>query len=269
VGRGEVLPHGYNLAREAARALASWVHECDKSVGEVREGIAVKTIGVLGGAGPQATMDFEARLHLVCQRRIPQRHNTGYPPLVVYYHRHAPMVMAADGVPEVPFRADPRLLDTARRLGPLADFIAIPSNGTHLFRTEIEHAAGREVLSIIDVTVAEVRRRGWRRVGVLAYGEPVVYTRPLGEIGIACEIVDAAARRRLDESIMGLIEGRTDAALYAPAHELVAELRSRRVDGIIPGCTEIPLLLGESARDADLVNPAQLLAEAAIERALG
>ena len=229
----------------------------------------MKTIGVLGGLGPQATMDFEARLHLVSQARIPRRHNTGYPPLVVYYHRHPPVVMTAEGVPEVPFRADPRLLDAARRVGPLADFLVIPSNATHNFRTDIEKAAGREVLSIIDVTVAEVRRRGWRRVGVLGYGDPVVYTRPLGELGIACETVDADARRRLDGSIMGLIEGRTDAAVSAPAHELVKELRSRGVDGIIPGCTEIPLLLGAAASDADLVNPAQLLAEAAIERALG
>jgi aspartate racemase len=229
----------------------------------------MKTIGVVGGVGPQATIDFEARLHLVSQKRIPQKHNTGYPPLVVYYHRHPPMVMTAEGVPEVPFRADPRLLEAARRIGPLADFLVIPSNGTHLFRADIEKASGREVLSIIDMTVAEVRRRGWRRVGVLAYGEPLVYTRPLVELGIECEIVDAAARRRLDESIMGLIEGRTDTAVYAPAHELVAELRSRGVDGIIPGCTEIPLLLGASATDPDLVNPAQLLAEAAIERAIG
>jgi aspartate racemase len=228
----------------------------------------VKTIGVLGGVGPQATMDFEARLHLVSQQRMPQRHNTGYPPLVVYYLRHPPVVMTADGVPEVPFRADPRLLDAARRLGPLSDFLVIPSNSAHNFQTDIERASGREVLSIIDVTIAEVRRRGWRKVGVLGYGDPVVYTRPLGAMGITCETVDAAARARLDASIMGLIEGRTDAALYVPAHEALATLRARGVDGIIPGCTEIPLLLGGSANDADLVNPAQLLAEAAVGRAL-
>ena len=228
----------------------------------------MKTIGVLGGVGPQATMDLEARLHLVSQEQIPQRHNTGYPPVVVYYHRHPPVVMNADGVPEVPFRADPRLLDAAKKLGPLADFVVIPSNATHLFRAEIERASGREVLSIIDVTVAEVRRRGWRKVGVLGYGDPVVYTRPLAELGIACETVEPAARARLDASIMGLIEGRTGAAISAPAHEAVATLRAHGVDGIIPGCTEIPLLLGDSANDADLVNPAQLLAEAAIRRAL-
>jgi aspartate racemase len=229
----------------------------------------VKTIGVLGGVGPQATMDFEARLHLVSQKRLPQRHNTGYPPLVVYYHRHPPVVMTAAGVPEVPFRADPRLLDAARRLGPLADFLVIPSNATHNFRADIERAAGREVLSIIDVTIAEIRRRGWRKVGVLGYGDPVVYTRPLRELGVVCETIDTAARALLDDSIMGLIEGRTDAAVFAPAYDAVAMLRARGVDGIIPGCTEIPLLLGDSANDTDLVNPAQLLAEAAVEQAMG
>ena len=40
----------------------------------------MKTIGVLGGIGPQATMDFEQRVHAVSQALIPQYANTGYPP---------------------------------------------------------------------------------------------------------------------------------------------------------------------------------------------
>lgn len=44
----------------------------------------MKTIGVLGGLGPQATMDFEARMHTVAQQLIAQYGNSGYPPIVVY-----------------------------------------------------------------------------------------------------------------------------------------------------------------------------------------
>ena len=44
----------------------------------------MKTIGVLGGLGPQATMDFEARVHRESQRRIPPRMNGGYPPMIVH-----------------------------------------------------------------------------------------------------------------------------------------------------------------------------------------
>ena len=37
---------------------------------------------------------------------------------------------------------------------------------------------------------------------------------------------------------------------------------------MILGCTEIPLLLREAADAADLINPAQLLAEAAVRAAV-
>jgi aspartate racemase len=40
------------------------------------------------------------------------------------------------------------------------------------------------------------------------------------------------------------------------------------VEGIILGCTEIPLLLGEAADGPDLINPLQLLAEAAVRFAM-
>ena len=39
----------------------------------------MKTIGVLGGLGPQATMDFEERIHTVSQQLIAQHGNSGYP----------------------------------------------------------------------------------------------------------------------------------------------------------------------------------------------
>jgi aspartate/glutamate racemase len=41
------------------------------------------------------------------------------------------------------------------------------------------------------------------------------------------------------------------------------------VDGVVLGCTEIPLLLGDKAEAKDLVNPVALLAEAAVRLAMG
>ena len=122
---------------------------------------------------------------------------------------------------------------------------------------------------MIQVTLDEVRRRGWRRVGVLGFGDPRVpfYTEPLGHAGVACEIVEADLQASLGESIRRVMEGRADAESTAAARRAIAALRARKVDGIIPGCTEIPLLLREDADDPDLVNPAQLLAEAAVRHA--
>jgi aspartate racemase len=50
--------------------------------------------------------------------------------------------------------------------------------------------------------------------------------------------------------------------------EAVVTLRDRGVDGLVLGCTEIPLLLRESADEADFINPVQVLAEATAKAAV-
>jgi aspartate racemase len=231
-------------------------------------GRAMKTIGVLGGIGPQATMDLEVRIHRAAQRLIPPHFNSSYPPMIVYYCRHAPVLVTDTGMPQLPLRPDPRLLEAAKRLGGLADFLVIASNGAHRFQAEIEQAAGRKVVSMIEATLEEVQRRQWKRVGVLGLGDPVIYTEPLGRLGITCETVEAASRAALDGAVFRLMEGRDDAESAAAARAAVADLRARRVDGVVLGCTEIPLLLREAVEAADLINPAERLAEAAVRAAM-
>jgi aspartate racemase len=188
--------------------------------------------------------------------------------MVVHYCRHAPFVVDARGVPVPPLRPEPRLLAAARQLGRVCDFLVVPSNGAHLLRDAIEAAAGKPLLSLVDATLAEVARRGWRHAGVLGLGEPVVYTAPLAARGVECATLTEPARGRLDDAIFRTMEGRELAAGAAAARAAVAELRSLRVDGVILGCTELPVLLGSEADAADLVNTTEVLADAALAVAL-
>ncbi len=229
----------------------------------------MKTIGVLGGLGPQATMDFEQRVHHVAQRLIPPQGNSGYPPMVVYYYRHPPVLVDATGHPQLPIQPDPRLLTAARALGQLADFLVIPSNGVHLLQSALEQASGRPILSMIEVTVAEVTRRGWQRVGLLTFSTPQVYAQALDQHGLPWARIDAELQARLDAAIGAVTEGRADAQATEQARRAVRALRAQGVDGIILGCTEIPLLLHADLDDPDLLNPSALLAEATVRHAIG
>jgi aspartate racemase len=226
-----------------------------------------KTVGVIGGIGPQATMDFEERFHRAAQRRLPQRANGGYPPMVVLYHRRPPIVLDADGAPVMPVRLDVDLEASLEKLGPMVDFLVVTSNGAHLVQTHIEKAAGRPVLSMIDVTLEEVHRRRWKNVGVIGMGEPTVYTERLKGMGIAFETLPPARRNALDAVMLGVMAGQLDRGGRQQAEEAIAFLRQRRVDGVILGCSELPVVLGAKAEAPDLVNPVALLAEAAVERA--
>jgi aspartate/glutamate racemase len=85
------------------------------------------------------------------------------------------VLLDADGQTRRPIQPDPRLLKAAHTLGQVADFLVVISNGVHGMQPALEQAADRPILSMIEVTLAEVARRGWQRVGVLTYITPFVY----------------------------------------------------------------------------------------------
>jgi len=229
----------------------------------------MKRMGVLGGISAQATIDFEARVHRCAQRLIAQDWNRGYPPMVVWYHRELPVRRGADGHPLEPRQIDPPLVEAAGRVGPLVDFLVIPCNSAHVGLAELREVARCPVLSMIDVVLDDVVRRGCRRVGVLgARGAPPPYVDGLRGRSIACEQIDAALQQRLDSGIQALMEGREGKDERAAARDAVGVLRARQVDAVVLGCTEIPLLLGDESEVSDLINPAALLADAAVRFAI-
>jgi len=146
----------------------------------------------------------------------------------------------------------------------------ITANGPHIIQAEIEQAAGCKVLSMIEVTLAEVQRRGWRTIGVLGFGPPdvPVYKQPMSQLALAAEVITPELQDPLNVAVMRMQEGRANADDTRAVRAAVTYLRAKQVDGIILGCTELPLLLPAYVDEPDLINPAQLLAEVAIRFAL-
>jgi aspartate racemase len=230
----------------------------------------MKRIGVLGGMSAQATMDFEARVHRAAQRLVPQDWNRGYPPMVVWYHRELPVRRGDDGRPVEPRQIDPRVLEAAGRLGALADFLVVPCNAAHVGLDELRKAAGCPVLSMIDAVVEEVVRRRCRRVGLLgAQGVPPPYVEALTRLAVDVERVDAGRQATVDAGIQAVMEGREAKEHTEAARAAVNDVRARAVDAVVLGCTEIPLLLGDEREAPDLIDPAALLAEAAVRHSIG
>ena len=93
----------------------------------------MKTFGIIGGMGPQATMDFERKIHEISNKVIPQYINQGYPPMVTYYHRHDPRLTEDGKQATEILRPSDSLLEISKELGKLVDFITIPSNTPHFF----------------------------------------------------------------------------------------------------------------------------------------
>ena len=230
----------------------------------------MKRIGVLGGISPQATIDFEARVHRVCQQLVPQSWNRGYPPMVVWYHRRMPLRVDADDRPLVPREIDPELVDAAAWLGRTVDFLVMPCNAAHVGLAALQEGrrlpgpqhdrrhGGRGRAAGL---AARRRPRLRRRAGALRRGAGRARGPPRDDRRRA-----AGARGRRDPGRGG---GTRGPGRYEAARAAVAAVRAVPVEGVVLGCTEIPLMLGEEAEAKDLLSPAALLAEAAVRAAIG
>ena len=232
----------------------------------------MKRIGVIGGFGQWATLDVMERILKESVVRVPQYGNRGYPPMDIRMCNRAPMLLNEDGSFPDMLEPSPELLDAARFVGANAAFVILLANTPHLFAKQVEEAAGKPLLSIVDVTVNEAVRRNYRRVGVMAIGVTVkkrLYQDPLEERGIESVTLPKELSDRLDdEGVYPIQEGANPEEVSDIAFKVVEYLRGQKVDGIILGCTEIPILLGKTSTDSDILNPSQLLAKAAVKRAL-
>jgi aspartate racemase len=231
----------------------------------------MKTIGIIGGIGPQATMYFESRLHTCSQKYIHPKANGGYPPMWVRYLREAPIKLREDGTPVIPREPSRNLLEIARILGTLSDAIVITSNSPHVFINEIEQSAQKPVLNMIEMVVREIKKRGYKKVGVMGISGSIqsgLYEKPLTREGIVNLSMSLEISTKLDPGIFKVMEGQEDEASKDVAREALKTLRDSGCDAIILGCTEIPFLLKEEAHSKDVINPLDILAEETIKYAI-
>jgi aspartate/glutamate racemase len=86
--------------------------------------------------------------------------------------------------------------------------------------------------------------------------------------GVALEVVPVAQHPALWQVHLAVCEGRAGATECAVVRESIQDLRERRVDGILLACTEFPLVLDGADLSADVIDPLDHLAEAAVRAAI-
>ncbi|HEY5289083.1 MAG TPA: amino acid racemase, partial [Caulobacteraceae bacterium] len=201
-----------------------------------------RTVGVLGGMGPAATLDFMAKIYAA----DPAEREQDRVRLVVdcdpgVLDRNA----AVRGAGPSP---GPDLAAMAKGLvGAGADFLVIACNTAHAWTAEIE-AAARPVLSMIEAACDEIAagHPGARRIGVLAGDgclEAGLYQRAFAARGWVAILPGSENQAALMAALYrikgGLLSESERAAFVACARETIAD----GAQAIVAGCTEVPLLL--------------------------
>jgi len=224
-----------------------------------------KIVGVLGGMGPDATVDFMAKVIALTPAGKDQDH----------------VRMLVDHNPKVPNRQhamlgdgeDPGLILAAMAAGlekAGADFLVMPCNTAHAYGGSIEAAVSIPLISIIDLTVAACVDFG--TVGILATDSCLqcrIYQDALATKGIESVLPDHQDTVALMRLITRIKSGTRGAEIAGQVRNLAENLVSKGAQAIIAGCTEIPLVLDGSMLDVPLIASTDVLAEATVKIALG
>lgn len=223
-----------------------------------------KTVGIIGGFGPEATVDFYQRILEYCKRRVKgMRANTGYPRIIIYNCNFIPFDTSGETK-----KVNPELLSVTKLLeNSGADFIVIPSNTPHLFYEEIASSISKPVLNIVEETAKAVKERNVKNAGIVPAHPEVgnLYRKLLSQYDI--EVVAPENYLQITHMIEEFMAGRSIDSAKEFFTGLMDDFDSK-TDITILACTELPLILGDDLNKYKFVDSTQVLAEVTVECAL-
>lgn len=153
-----------------------------------------------------------------------------------------------------------------------ADLIVLCTNTMHKVAHRIEDGVSIPLLHIADTTAGAIRAAGTTRVGLLGTAftmEQEFYRDRVAAHGIEVMTPDDADRATVhrviyDELVRGIIRDESRAAY----REVITRLVDRGAEGIILGCTEIELPVGDEDSPVPLFPTTRLHVRAAVDFAL-
>lgn len=154
-----------------------------------------------------------------------------------------------------------------------AELFICPDNTIHQALPLVEPRSPGPWLHIARVVAAAAGDQGLARLGILgtrSLMEGPVYPEALGALGIDSVVPETADRARVDRIIFDeLVQGRFEEPARQAMREVIGRLIARGAGGVVLGCTEIPLLVGDGDASVPLFDSTRLLARAALARAAG
>jgi aspartate racemase len=226
-----------------------------------------KIVGILGGMGPEATIDIFT--DIVKHTKIENDND------------HLRIII--DNNPKLPSRQDailkgsenpgPAMAITAQNIEQAgADFIILGANTAHYFYQYVKDAVNIPVLHIIDETaLATINTvKGIKKVGVLATKGAMktgMFQDAFKEVGVTVTDVPDHILTLIHSAVFSFrAEGLNENNL-AMMKKAVSFLIENGAEAIVMGCTEIPLILKNQKIEIALINPNDVIADITVKYA--
>ena len=226
----------------------------------------MKTIGILGGLGPESTSDY--------YREIISAFNTkytelAYPEIIIYsanINEFMQLVKMSAWDKLVEWLSGK--IQCIHNAG--AEFAVIASNTPHIVFDELQALSPIPLLSIVEQTSKKAQQMGLKKLGLMGTKltmESDFYRKPFVQKGMSV-VVPAGNEQTLihhrlfSEIELGIFKDSTRSELLDIAKRMVDQ---DKIDALILGCTELPLILTKNEFGIPFLNTTAIHCESIIE----
>lgn len=223
-----------------------------------------KTLGIIGGLGPETTAHFYMEVVFACSRISGKR------PQILISNVAIPLEIEREIITEAKNEKNilPFLIDAAKQLEKGgADFIVIPCNTVHMFIKEVRKAVNIPVLSIIEETSNFLKKEKIKKVGLLATTATIknkLFDVRLKRGGIKIKTPDDLNQLRMGTIINRLVNNEHS---EKDKKELIGIISELKVKNIILACTDLQIL-NPKCDGVKIFDTMDILAKATIREQL-
>ena len=229
-----------------------------------------KTIGILGGMGPEATAYFFNLIIKSTDAAKDQEHipiliwnNPKIPPRTeaILYGGPSPLPLLVEGV---------KILEKGG-----AGLIVMPCITAHYFARQIARRAKVPFVNLLDESLRFAKKRipGMKKAGLVASSGTVksrLFHKTFEKNGIEIMTPEPNEQRKVTDAIFGnsgIKAGFTTGRPRTTVVRIARRLIERGAEAVIAGCTEVPLVLKENDISVPLIEPMKIGALTCIKRA--
>jgi len=229
----------------------------------------MKSVGVIGGLGPETTANFYLEVIFRCQQLNKNQRPSvviGSVPLLFEIERD--LIAHNTGIE----RYIPFLQDEAQRLEKSGvDFLVMPCNSLHVFIEDIRAAVSIPVLSIVEETVKYLKSKEIKKVGLISTSATIenkIYESKLSESGIEYVTPSNEQRSKIDTIIQRLVSGKHLDEDRKFLIDIANNISDQDVPCVALACTDLQLLNPQSEK-VDIFDTMKVLADSTVAQILG
>lgn len=221
-----------------------------------------KTIGILGGMGPEASANLYKNIITHCQNVYHAEQDYEYPAMMI---SNLPLVgFDESGIldEELVLKQLLGALRSLERAG--VDIIIIACNTVHVFYQQMQSASSVPILNLIEETAKRVSSDHYQEIALLCSESTSrlrLYDQCFEKNSLRVHKPTLEEQLILNEKILSVMSGKQHQTDKTSVQEMIFRMKHDGAEAVVLGCTEIPLIINQSDTSLKVYDSCQIIIE--------